>query len=169
MLTGTTTSRRQDTRRCLPTGATKSWRWGGQWYLLACVMMMLTAGQTTVLRHCWLSLAHWCHDKLGIGPMAVLARWRANVSVAGRKAVVAHLLALSGNGSTAVNILGRDHDWLDRESLCGLLLVCPGKGGKIPKSLAGQLATVGAASPVRTRSRPPGRLNVMFVNVKPSG
>ena len=169
LLAGTTTSRRQDRRRCFPTGATKSRRWGGQWYSLACVTMVLMAGQTTVLWHRWPSLAHWCDDELVMGPMALLACWRADMSAAGRKAVLAHLLAPSGNGSTAVNILGRNHDWLDRESLRGPLLVCPGKGGKIPKSLAGQSATVGAASLVRTRSQPPGRLNVTFVNVKPAG
>ena len=86
-----------------------------------------------------------------MGPMALLACWRADVSAAGRKAVLAHSLAPSGNGSTAVDILGPDRDWLDRGSLCGPLLVCPEKGGKIPKSLAGRSATVGAASLVRTR------------------
>ena len=86
-----------------------------------------------------------------MGPMALLACWRADVSAAGRKAVLAHSLAPSGNGSTAVDILGPNCDWLDRGSLCGPLLVCPEKGGKIPKSLAGRSATVGAASLVRTR------------------
>ena len=63
-----------------------------------------------VLRHRRLSLAHWCDDELAMGPMVVLARWRDNVSAAGRKAVLAHLLAPSGNGSTAVDILGPDRD-----------------------------------------------------------
>ncbi len=168
-LAGTTASRRQDGRRCLPTGVAKSWRWGRRWYLLPCVTMVLTAGQTTVLRHCWPSLAHWCNDKLVMGPMALLACWCADMSAAGRKAVLAHLLSPSGNGSMADDILGPDCNWLDRGSLRGPLLVCPGKGGKIPKSLAGRSVTVGAASPVRTRSRPPGRSNVTFVNIKPSG
>jgi len=52
----------------------------------------------------------------------------------------------SDDGSTAVDILGPDCDWLDRGSCHGPLLVRPGKGGKIPKSLAGRLATVRAAS-----------------------
>ena len=98
LLAGTTTSWRQDGRRCLPTGVTKSQRWGGQWYLLACVTMVLTAGQTMVLRHRRPSLTHWCDDKLVMGPMAVLACWCTNVSAAGRKAVLAHSLAPSGNG-----------------------------------------------------------------------
>ena len=41
--------------------------------LLACVMMVLMAGRTTVLRHCRPSLAHWCDDEWVMGPMAVLA------------------------------------------------------------------------------------------------
>ena len=131
--------------------------------------MVLTAGRMTVLRHCRPSLAHWCDDKLVVGPMVMLPHWRNDVSAAGRKAVLAHSLAPSGNGSTAVDILGPNCDWLDGGSLRGPLLMRPGKGGKIPKSSAGRSATAGAASPVQTRSRPPGRLNVTFVNVKPSG
>ena len=67
----------------------------------------------------------------------------------------------SDNGS--VDILGPDCDWLDGGSCCGPLLAHPGKGGKIPKSPAGRLAMVGATSPVRTRSQPPVRLNVMLL------
>ena len=131
--------------------------------MLACVMMVLTAGWTTVLRHRWPSLAHWCDDELVVGPMAVLAHWRDGVSAAGRKAVLTHSLAPSGNGSMDVDVLGPDRDWLDGGSLRGPLLVRPGKGGKIPKSSAGQLATVGAASQVQTRSRPPGRSNIKLL------
>ena len=147
MLTGTTTSRRQDTRRCLPTGATKSWRWGGQWYLLACVTMVLTAGQTTVLRHRWLSLAHWCDDELVMGPMSVLACWRSDVLAAGCKAVLAHLLAPSGNGSTAVDILGPNRDWLDRGSLRGPLSCVPWKGWNDPQELGRPIGDGGSHQP----------------------
>jgi hypothetical protein len=75
--------------------------------LTRCVTMVLTAGRTTVLRHRRPSLAHWCNDELVMGPMAVLACWRDDVS---RKAVLAHSLAPSGNGSTAVDILGPDRN-----------------------------------------------------------
>ena len=89
-LAGATTSRRQDGRRGLPTGATASRQRGERWYSLACVKMVLTAGRMTVLRHCRPSLAHWHDDELVMGPMAVLARWRDDVSAAGCKAVLAH-------------------------------------------------------------------------------
>ncbi len=101
-LAGATTSRRQDGRRCLPTGATTSRRRGERWYLLACVTMVLTAGRMTVLRHRRPSLAHWHDDELVMGPMAVLARWRDDVSAAGCKAVLAHswrLLEMDGRPS----------------------------------------------------------------------
>jgi hypothetical protein len=91
-LAGATTSRRQDGRRCLPTGATTSRRRGERWYLLTCVTMVLTAGRMTVLRHRRPSLAHWHDDELAMGPMAVLVRWRNDVSVTGCKAVLAHSL-----------------------------------------------------------------------------
>jgi len=86
-LAGATTSRRQDGRRCLPTGAMTSWQRGERWYSLACVKMGLRAGRMTVLRP---SLAHWQDDELVMGPMAVLTRWRDDVSAAGCKAVLAH-------------------------------------------------------------------------------
>ena len=79
-LAGAMTSRRQDGRRGLPTGATTSRRQGKRWYSLACVKMVLTAGRMTVLRHRWPSLAYWHDDELVMGPMAVLARWRDDVS-----------------------------------------------------------------------------------------
>ena len=104
-LAGVTTSRRQDGRRCLPTGATTSRRRGERWYSLACMTMVVTAGRMTVLRHLRPSLAHWHDDELVMVPVAVLARWRDDVSAAGCKAVLAHSLAPSGNGSTAVDIL----------------------------------------------------------------
>ena len=50
------------------------------------------------------------------------------------------------DGSMADDILRPDRDWLDGGSRRGPLLLRPGKGGKIPKSPAGQSAVVGAAS-----------------------
>ena len=74
----------------MPTGATTSRQQGKRWYLLACVTMVLTAGRMTVLWHRRPPLAHWHDNELVMEPMAVLARWRDDVSAAGCEAVLAH-------------------------------------------------------------------------------